>query len=114
MERTFRVNRTLGHLRVSRAHLRVRPPESGELGVSFRLTRRARLTAVVVGADGKVRRTLFDGELAPGTKRWRWNGRTSSGRIIPLGTYDVRVSARNELGTVALERQVRVLLAPPR
>jgi Phosphodiester glycosidase/FlgD Ig-like domain len=114
MERTFRVNRTLGHLRLSRAPVRVRPPEAGELGISVRLSRRARLAVAVLGGDGRVRRTVFVGELAPGTKRWRWNGRTNSGRVIPLGTYAVRVSARNELGTVSLRSSVRVLLAPSR
>jgi hypothetical protein len=114
MERMFRVNRTLGHLRTSRAPVRVRPPESGELGISVRLTRRARLDVAVLGGDGRVRRTVFAGELAPGTKRWRWNGRTNSGRVIPPGTYAVRISARNELGTVSLQTPVRVLLAPSR
>jgi Phosphodiester glycosidase/FlgD Ig-like domain len=114
MQRTFRVNRTLGHLRLSRAPVRVRPPTAGRLGISVRLTRRARLDVAVLGGDGKVRRTVFAGELAPGMKRWRWNGRTNSGRVIPPGTYAVRISARNELGTVSLQRPVRVLLAPSR
>jgi hypothetical protein len=114
MQRSFRVNRTLGHLRLSRAPVRVRPPTAGRLGISVRLTRPARLDVAVLGGDGKVRRTVFAGELAPGTKRWRWNGRTNSGRVIPPGTYAVRISARNELGTVSLQRPVRVLLAPSR
>jgi len=113
MTRTFRVNRTLGHLRLSRAPLRVRPRAGGRLGISFRLANRARLDVAVLGLDGRPRRTLFKGELDPGTKRWRWNGRTDSGRVIPLGTYAVRVSARNEFGTVSLRAPVRVLLAPP-
>lgn len=113
MTRTFRVNRTLGHLRLSRAFLHVRPPAGGRLSISFRLAHRARLDLGVLGLDGRPRRTLFKGELDPGTKRWRWNGRTDSGRVIPPGTYVVRVSARNEFGQVALRAPVRVLLAPP-
>jgi Phosphodiester glycosidase/FlgD Ig-like domain len=112
MVRTFRVNRTLGHLRLSRAPLRVRPPTSGRVSLSFRLARRARVDLAVLGADGRVRRTLFKGEVGPGKKSWRWNGRTNSGRVIPPGTYSVRVSARNEFGTVSLRAPVRVLLAP--
>ena len=114
MTRTFRVNKTLGHLRLSRAPLRVRPPASGRLSVSVRLARPARLDVAVLGLDGRVRRTLFKGEAGPGTKRWRWNGRTTSGRVIPPGTYAVRVSARNEVGMVSLRAPVRVLLAPSR
>jgi hypothetical protein len=113
MARTFRVNRTLGHLRLSRAPVRVRSPAGGRLGISFRLAHRARLNVAVLGLDGRPRRTLYKGALDPGTKRWRWNGRTDSGRVIPLGKYAVRVSARNEFGTVSLRAPVRVLLAPP-
>lgn len=114
MQRSFRVNRTLGHLRLSRAPVRVRPPAAGRLDISVRLTRRARLDVAVLGGDGRVRRTVFAGELAPGSKRWRWDGRTNSGRVIPPGSYTVRITARNELGTVSLQTPVRVLLAPSR
>lgn len=114
MVRTFKVNRTLGHLRLSRAPVRVRSPVAGRLGISVRVTRPARLEVAVLGADGKVRRTVFAGDVVPGTKRWRWNARTSSGRVAPPGTYTVRVTARNELGAISLRRPVRVLLAPSR
>jgi hypothetical protein len=113
MQRTFRVNRTLGHLRLPQAPVRVRPPVAGRLDISVRLTRQARLDVAVLGGDGQVRRTVFAGELAPGSKRWRWDGRTNSGRVIPPGSYTVRITARNELGAVSLKRPVRVLLAPP-
>ncbi|HXV34751.1 MAG TPA: phosphodiester glycosidase family protein [Gaiellaceae bacterium] len=114
MVRQFKVNKTLGHLRLSRAPVRVRPPTAGRLDISVRLTRSARLTVAVLGTDGKVRRTVFAGEAAPGTKRWRWNARTGSGRVAPPGSYVVRVTARNEIGAVSLRRPVRVLLAPSR
>jgi Phosphodiester glycosidase len=114
MVRTFKVNRTIGHLRLSRAPVRVRPPVAGRLGISVRLTRPARLDVAILGTDGKVRRTVYAGEAVPGSKQWRWNGRTRSGRIVPPGKYVVRVRARNELGAVSLRKPVRVLLAPSR
>ena len=43
MARTFRVNKTLGHLRLSRETMRVRPRRGGSLGIGVNLTRRARL-----------------------------------------------------------------------
>ena len=55
MERTFRVNRTLGHLRLSRRVLRVRPAAGGRLGVSVQLTRRRGSIVAVLGGDGRVR-----------------------------------------------------------
>jgi hypothetical protein len=109
MERTFRVNKTLGHLRLSKTLMRVRPRRGGRLGITVNLTRQARLNVVVLGTDGRVRRSLFRGDLRPGRQAWRWNGRTGSGGVVRSGTFVVRVTARNEVGTVSLRRSVRVV-----
>jgi flagellar hook assembly protein FlgD len=57
---------------------------------------------------------LFTGRRNAGKQSWRWNGRTAQGRIVPAGTYAVRVAARNALGTVTLDRSVRVVRRGPR
>jgi Phosphodiester glycosidase len=106
MERTFRVNKTLGDLRLSTRSMQVRPRQGGRLGISVDLTRQARVNVVVLGADGRVRRALFRGDLEPARHGWRWNGRTGSGGVVRSGTFVVRVTARNELGTVSLRRSV--------
>jgi Phosphodiester glycosidase/FlgD Ig-like domain len=112
MNRVFRVNKTLGHLRLSRSRLWVKPRRGGRLGVSVTLTRRARLQVLVLGPAGNVRRALFRGELGPGTHAWRWNGKSGAGKVVDAGTYAIRVTARNGLGVVSLRRSFSVLRAP--
>lgn len=109
MQRAFRVNKTIGHLRLSRQRMWVKPRRGGRLGVSVVLTRRARLQVLVLGPGGKVRRALFRGERGPGDHSWRWNGKTGAGKVVDPGTYAVRVTARNQLGAVTLRRSFRVL-----
>ncbi len=108
MTRTFRVNRTLGHLRLSRRLLRVAPKTGGRLGVRVRLGNPARLGVSVLSSGGRPLRTLFSGRVGPGWKSWRWNGRTRSGRVVGTGAFTVRVTASNSLGKVALRKTVRV------
>lgn len=108
MTRTFRVNRTIGHLRLSRRLLRVTPKRGGRLGVKVRVANRARVGVAVLSSGGRPLRTLFSGQLGPGWKSWRWNGRTRGGRVVGTGAFTIRVTARNSLGTVALRRTVRV------
>ena len=105
MERTFRVNRTLGHLRLSRRVLRVRPAAGGRLGVSVQLTRRSRLVVAVLGGDGRPRRTLFRRraragreELALERARRRRAGRRH-GRL-----HGARVGSQRSRGRLAAHR----------
>jgi len=114
MARAFRVNKTLGHLRLSRQTMRVHPRRGGGLGISVNVTRRARVNVVVLGSDGRIRRALFRGELEPARHAWRWGGRTGGGAVVRSGTFVVRVTARNRLGAVALRRSVRVVRTTPR
>ncbi|MGH3011748.1 MAG: phosphodiester glycosidase family protein [Gaiellaceae bacterium] len=109
MARTFRVNKTLGYLRLSRETMRVRPRRGGRLRISVNVTRRARLGVVVLGADGRSRRALFRGQVEPARQAWRWNGRRRSGAVVRAGTFAIRVTARNGLGAVSLRRSVRVI-----
>ncbi len=111
MERRFLVNRTLGHLRLSKAQMRVVPRRGGRLGISAILTRRSSVEVSVRSGSGRVVRMLHRGELGRGKHAWRWAGRNASRTVVPGGTYTVRVTARNGLGTVALARAVRVVRA---
>jgi hypothetical protein len=114
MERAFLVNKTLGHLRISRATLRGRRGAPRRIQATVVLTRPAKLRVEVRSRGGRVRRVLFTGTRAAGRLAWRWNGRTAAGRRVAPGTYTVRVVAENELGSVALRRPVRVARRGPR
>ncbi len=109
MERIFRVNKTLGHLRLSSSRMLVKPRKGGRVGASVVLTRHANLSVAVIGADGRVRRVLFEGVREPGKHVWRWDGRTAAGRVVQAGTFVIRITATNAVGKVALHDTVRVL-----
>jgi Phosphodiester glycosidase/FlgD Ig-like domain len=109
MNRGFTVNKTLGHLRLSDSLIRLKPRRGARLDASVTVTRSARLDVEVLGADGRVRRVLFEGERGPGRHSWRWNGRNAAGELVRSGTYTIRVVAHNELGAVSLRRSVRVV-----
>ena len=106
--RAFIVNRTLGHLRLSKALMRVVTGRGGRLGVSAVLTRKSSVEVAVRSSSGRVVRVLFRGELGRGRHTWRWGGRNAARNVVPSGTYTIVVSARNALGTVALADTVRV------
>jgi hypothetical protein len=114
MARGFVVNKTLGHLRLSRPALRARRGAARRIRASVVLTRPAKLRVEVRGRGGRVRRVLFAGSRGAGRQAWGWNGRTAAGKRVAPGTYSVRIVARNELGSVALRRPVRVALRGPR
>jgi hypothetical protein len=113
MTRSLRVNKTLGHLELSRDRVRIRARKA-RLRASVKLSRAATLRVDVRDARGRVRRVLFAGERNAGKQSWRWNGRTTGGKVVPAGTYAVRVAARNALGQVTLHRSVRVVRRGPR
>jgi hypothetical protein len=113
MTRSLRVNKTLGHLKLSRGRVRIRARKA-RLRASVKLARAATLRVDVRDAGGRVRRVLFAGKRNAGKQSWRWNGRTSRGRVVPAGTYAVRVAAENALGQVTLRRSVRVVRRGPR
>ena len=111
MERRFVVNRTLGHLRLSKARMRVVAGRGGRLGISAVLTRRSNVEVSVRSASGRVVRVLQQGEIGRGRHAWRWGGRNASRKVVGSGTFTVRVTARNALGAVALAKSVRVVRA---
>ena len=53
-------------------------------------------------------RTIARRRFEPGPQSVVWNGLTQRGRRVLGGTYRVRVVARNEVGAVELEAQLRV------
>jgi Phosphodiester glycosidase len=108
MQRTFLVNKTLGHLRLASERMTARRP----LAFSVVLTRPSRLGVTIRRRpDGALVRVLEAGSARPGTLRFRWYCRTARGRVVPAGGYRVGVRATNELGTIALRRSFLVVRA---
>ena len=111
MSRPFRVNRTLGFLRLSRERVRVARLKHAPLRVSLVLAHRADLSVLVRSSSGRVRRVLFRGEARRGRHVWSWNSRDGKGKPVGRGSYAIRARATNGLGTVVLSDTVRLVRA---
>lgn len=108
IERTFVVNNTLGFLRLSKRAITVTRKRGASLGVTFKLTRRARITVTVTDEYGRLVRTIADKTRKRGPVQLSWNARAQGGQVVLAGTYEIHVAARNKLGTVELEQAVTV------
>lgn len=112
----FTVNNTLGYLTTRSAYRRfvVRPGGNQVLRIGTLLTRAARVTVTIESKAGVRVRTLTSRARLVGKLAIVWNGRTIGGKAWAYsGTYLVRVSAKNALGTVELKKNVSVLRAAP-
>jgi hypothetical protein len=105
--RRFSVNTTLASLRVAPARVVVRN-SGGRAEVRWMLARAARVRVTVETPEGFVVRTVASRPLQAGEQTVTWDGRAGTRRPVGGGPYVVRVSATNELGTVALTQLVTV------
>jgi hypothetical protein len=106
MERTFTLNNTLGHLRLSKTRMTVRRRRGGRIVASWRLANRADIRVRVENAAGRsVRRLAARSDLAPGSYAVVWNGKNRLGRVVQSGVYRIEVKAENGLGRVLLEKR---------
>jgi hypothetical protein len=108
MTRRFWVNSTLGFLELRPRRVLLVPPRGRPATISWRLSRPAVVTVAVETTSGVRVRTVARRGFASGPASVVWDGRLSNGVRVPTGTYRIHVSARNEVGTVSLDRSLRV------
>jgi flagellar hook assembly protein FlgD len=101
-QRDFSLNETLGSLEATPPVAQLRPRARGSVAATFELRRPARVTVTVERRSGIVIATLLDEDLAPGTRKVLWNGRTWTGALAFTGAYQLRVVATNTIGKAAL------------
>ena len=107
--RAFSVNNTLGRLSLSARALNLSPKRAtASLGIQFQLAHTAQLHVVVQRAGGAAVRTLYASSHDPGAVSASWDGRDGRGVLVGAGTYVVRVTASNSLGSVGLTGTVAV------
>lgn len=114
--RVFRLDNTLGRLRVKPASFTVRPGKVGEakakkpkeLSIKVGIGRKARVSVRVYGPGGAVVRTLSAGVARAGVLKASWDGRDRAGKLVRSGRYRVRVAAVSGLGKVELSRSFSV------
>jgi flagellar hook assembly protein FlgD len=101
-QREFSLNQTLGSLEATPAVAQLNPRARGSVAATFELRRGARVTVTVEKRSGIVIATLLDDDLAPGTQKVLWNGRTWAGSLAFTGAYQLRVVAANSIGKATL------------
>ena len=110
----FSVNDTLGFLKLSRARYAYRPGGKLRLLFGATLTRPAHVKVTIETSTGVVVRTLAKRVFVPGRARWEWDGHTIGGKNYAFsGTYVVRVSATNGIGTTDLTKTFPVVRGTP-
>lgn len=78
--------------------------KSGAASMNLELGAAANVTVTVKDANGKVVATLPQGNLGRGVTTLNWDGRDSSGNVLPDGAYKVDVTATGEDGKAATFR----------
>ncbi len=106
MSRTFKVNTTLGFLRVRK--LLFLPPGGRNHPIVWRQGRLARVTVTIEDSGGRVIRTLALRRYRSGPRQVLWNGLDRGGKRVRGGVYTARIVARNTLGISELAAPVRV------
>jgi hypothetical protein len=106
-ERTFWLNATLGHLRVSHRVLSVRRRGTA-FRVGFRLAAPARVRVMIETSTGVRVRTVSNRFMRAGTRKVVWNGRYGNGILARRGGYLVRVLATNSYGPTELTQRFSV------
>ena len=107
MSQTFLVNSTVGFLATTPKKLFL-PPYGRDLRITWKQTKAASVVVTVETRTGEVLRTLAKRRYAAGAQGVTWNGLDRTKKAVKGGWYVVRVVAKNPLGTVDLNRQLRV------
>jgi exopolysaccharide biosynthesis protein len=105
--RRFAVNSTLGSLRVSPARVAVRAT-GGRADILWAQARAARVKVTIETPEGVVVRTVTNTALQAGEQTVIWDGRGGNRKPVAGGRYVARVTATNELGSVALTQELTV------
>jgi hypothetical protein len=84
--------------------------------VGFDLSEPAEVTFSITDGEGnEVRRIVHERRLAGDEKyRFRWDGKDDEGRVVPDGTYRMRVVRRDESRVINSTKEITVDRKPPR
>ena len=105
--RRFWVNSTLGFLKVQPRTLFL-PPAGRNATIRWMQERAGQVVVTLETNSGIAVRTIAKQRFEPGAASVVWNGRLRNGRLAFGGLYRIRVAARNEIGHVSLDGQLRV------
>ena len=107
MTESFTVNTTVGFLSTTPRKLFL-PPSGRDLEITWKQSRPARVVVTIETSAGEIVRTLARRSYPVGTPAFVWNGLDRMKKAVKGGTYVVRVTAKNALGTIELSKPFRV------
>lgn len=83
--------------------------------ISFRLKRTDDVTVTVIDSEGDPVRRLVDGRRLRAKQRLRlvWDGTSSTGPMVPDGTYRIRVNLRRQARAIVIPRNINKDTTPP-
>jgi len=88
---------------------------TGLARIAFRLRKADSVTATILGPDGNTVKTIArDLKARPGFPHLVWDGKDSSGTVVPEGAYRTRVHLARRHQTITLPNKIQVDLTPPR
>jgi hypothetical protein len=74
------------------------PARGGQVAVTVNLTAAAEVEAAVLNLAGRIVGVVPGQQFVAGVNTVWWNGRSTSGTLVPSGAYLVRVTARSKDG----------------
>jgi hypothetical protein len=81
--------------------------------IAFRLAKPDGVTLSILDSAGRPVRTLLLDRRIQGYRHFTWNGRDDGGRIVPQGTYNVRIQLSDLDRTFYPPNGIRVDTTPP-
>jgi hypothetical protein len=110
---TVTVNDTVGFARAAPPSLSPNGDGRADTGVLACTLARGADVSLALWSGTRVVRQIDLGARAAGVVSWVWDGKDSSGRLLPQGRYAYLFTASNEIGTATAGGSVRIDLAKP-
>ncbi|MED4876356.1 S8 family serine peptidase [Anoxybacillus geothermalis] len=88
------VDNVVPAIQLSTSTVSFSPKAKGKVSIPFTLNKKAKVTAQVYDSNNKLVKTIANNQsFSGGTSAFVWDGKNMSGKLMPDGTYRLKVSA---------------------
>lgn len=88
------VDNVVPAIQLSTSTVSFSPKAKGKVSIPFTLNKKAKVTAQVYDSKNKLVKTIANNQsFSGGTSAFVWDGKNTSGKLMPDGTYRLKVSA---------------------
>lgn len=88
------VDNVVPAIQLSTSTVSFSPKAKGKVSIPFTLNKKAKVTAQVYDSKNKIVKTIANNQsFSGGTSTFVWDGKNTSGKLMPDGTYRLKVSA---------------------